>query len=151
MHIKSLILENQDKVERALNGTPRGDSTLIGGVGKGAYQNNGVWERNGEALSNEEVDKLETALIAEYDRLGGRITKNGDRVKMGSFYNFPGRRPHDKPVVKFEYRVNGRVVEVPEGTELPGEVKAVKILEESDKAEAESEVAETKVKKGKKK
>lgn len=147
MEIKSYILENQDKVERALNGTPRGDSSRIGGVGQGAYFD-GVWKKDGKELSVAEVDKLETALLAEYDRLGGRITKGGDKVKMGSFFNFPARKPHDEPKVKFEYRINGRTVEVPAGTELPGEVKAAKILAETVEAET---VEEPKVKKGKKK
>lgn len=149
MQIKSFILENPDKVERAINGTPRGDSTRIGGVGKGAYLNNGAWERDGKALSEAEAESLETAILAEYDRLAGRITKGGDKVKNGSFYNFAGKRPQDKPVVVFEYRVNGKVVEVPDGNELPGVVKAAKILASEEAMESEDE--EVKPKRGKKK
>lgn len=134
MKIKEFILENPDKVERALNGTPRGDNSSIGGVGGGAYFD-GTWKKDGENLNEEAVEKLEDAILAEYDRFGGLIRKNGDKVKTGSFYNFAARKPHETSKVVFQYRVNGKTVDVPAGVELPGEVKAAKILAETEAIE----------------
>lgn len=83
----------------------------------------------------------DAALLAEYDRIGGYITKNGEKVKTGSFYDFKAKAARKKPQIVFIYSVNGSLVEVPEGAELPGEVRAAKILEG---------VAKKKGKKGKK-
>lgn len=69
-----------------------------------------------------------TTLLAEYDRLGGLITKNGDKVKTGSFYDFEAKKPRAKPKVVFVYTVDGEFVDVPEGEELPGEVRAARTL-----------------------
>jgi hypothetical protein len=133
MEIQGFTLINTDKLERALNGTPMSDSTMKGGVGDGAYFENGVWMRNGEELSAKEVETLEFSLLAEYDKLGGLIKKGDDKVKTGSFFNFTAKKPHAKPQVVYIFNVNGKFVDVPEGTDLPGEVKAVKILEASAK------------------
>lgn len=147
---KKYELVNQEKFERALNGIQRADGTTYGGVGNGAYYNTTEerWERNGEILNEEETKELEFKLIAEYDRIGGFIRKNGDKILLGSFYDFKARMPRKEPKIVFVYKVNGRFVEVPDGVEIPGEVKAVKILEaqEAEKSEAKQK----KVKKGKK-
>jgi len=127
-NVKGYDLINVSKVDRALNGVQKNDGNFIGGIGRGAYRVEGVWKRDDIELSETEVDSLETALLAEYDKLGGLIVKGDDKVKTGSFYNIAARKPRAVPEVKFIYRIGGRVVEVPEGIELPGEVKAVKIL-----------------------
>ncbi len=150
MLVKTYILVNDDKVERALNGTPKGDGSAIGGIGQGAYQEAGIWKRSGGELSEAEVTKLEADLIAEYDKLGGLIKRGSDKVKTGSFYDFKGREARPKPQVVFYYRINGRYVEVPDGAELPGEVKAAKILDESETKDAVDEEVDEKPKRGKK-
>lgn len=106
-------LVNAEKVERALTGSVSGNGTKVGGVVKedGSYD--------------------DAALLAEYDKLGGLIKKGGDRVVMGSFYDFKNKRPQKDPKVKFVYYVNNTFVEVEEGSELPGIVKAVKVLEKA--------------------
>jgi len=114
LDIKGFTLVNPDKVERALHGTP-----VPSGARGGIANDDGTYE--------------EDKLLAEYDRLGGLIRKGGDTVKTGSFYDFGARRPHAIPKVVFVYRVNGDLVEVPEGVELPGEVKAVRVLEAKNK------------------
>lgn len=118
-------LHNPQKVERAMYGTPNEKGELSGGVAK----EDGTYD--------------EAALLAEYDRLGGYITRGTDKVKTGSFYDFRNKKPFEKPEIAFLFRVNGEEVEVPEGSELPGEVKASRILEESKKKKA----AEKKAKK----
>lgn len=150
MQIKNYTLINLQKLERALNGTPRGDSTTIGGVANGAYFEDNVWKREGIELSEEDVDKLENAILAEYDKLGGAIKKGDDNVNTGSFYDFKARKPLATPRVVFTYRINGKVVNVPEGQPEPGEVKALKILQESEEASLEDDADEKKEKKSKK-
>lgn len=129
-NVKGYTLINAEKVERALNGFQNNKGGIVGGVGKGAYRDGDVWKREDVELSETEVDSLEFALLAEYDKLGGFIKRGEDKVKTGSFYNLKAKKPHDKPVVFFVYKVGNRFVEVPDNVELPGEVKAVKILNE---------------------
>lgn len=136
--VRGFDLRNEDKVRRALDGSPDASGGAKGGVRK-------------EDGSFEDKD-----LLAEYDRIGGFISKNGDKVKTGSFYDFRNKRPRVKPEVVFVYRVEGKEVEVPEGTELPGKVKAARILAEKEsskdtlrrkprKEEKEEEVEEEEV------
>ena len=112
LKVKGFLLVNDEKIERALNGSPMQDGTRKGGVIKedGSYDDD--------------------ALLAEYDKMGGLIKKGNDKLKIGCFYNFKLRKPKVEPEIVFVFRVNGQTVEVPAGVELPGEVKAVKILEE---------------------
>ena len=145
-------LVNAEKVDRALNGILKPDSTRVGGIGGGAYQENDIWKRDGVELTDEEVSKLEFDLLAEYDKYYGFIKRGGDKVQAGSFYDFKGRQPRKEPKVSFVYRFGSKVVIVPDGVELPGEIKAQKILKEAQKAQIEEdeEVKETKkVKKAK--
>jgi hypothetical protein len=74
--------------------------------------------------------------------------KGTDQVKMGSFYDFSNKRPLKEPKVVFTYKINGKVVEVPDGAELPGIVKAARVLaneEAADEEKVEEEKAEKKV------
>lgn len=119
--VKGFQLVNPEKVERALYGTPDAKSVRKGGI---ANPTSGTFD--------------EDLLLAEYDKLGGLITRNGDRVKMGSFYDFGAGKPREKAEITFVYRVNGRVVEVADGVELPGSVKAAKVLAAETKAEAKT-------------
>jgi len=114
MKVKEFELVNPQKVERALHGNSTPDG-VKGGIAKtdGSYNDD--------------------ALIAEYDHLGGAILRGNDKVKMGSFYDFGAKSPREKPNIVFIYRVSGTEVEVPDGEELPGIVKAVKVLEENKK------------------
>jgi len=115
--VKDFELVNPEKVARALKIVTREDGTYD-----------------------------ENELIAQYDKYGGLIRKATDKVKMGSFYDFKNKKAKAKPEVVFTYRVNGKIVDVPEGVELPGIVKAVKVLEE---AQAEEIVVGKKSKKKK--
>lgn len=145
---KGFELINGEKVERALNGTNTG-TRMIGGVGNGAYYDEGTeeWMREGKKLTEVEVAALENAVLAEYDRLGGAIRKgNGDLVKMGCFYDFKGRKPIEKPKVITVHKVNGAVVEVGEDEEEPGDVKAARILANEEKKKKETQKKSTKKK-----
>lgn len=93
-------------------------------------QNSVKLDRAREKLGEDATD---TDLLVAYDKLGGLITKGGQPLKVGCFFNVKTKKAHDKPKAIYIYSVGGRLVEVPEGTELPGEVRAAKILEEEDK------------------
>lgn len=108
--VKGFTLVNAQKVERALYGAPNSENEMIGGIA--------------DADGTYDDDKL----LAEYDRLGGLIKKGDDNVKTGSFYDFKKKQPKEKPTVDFVYRVNGQEVIVPAGKELPGIIKATRIL-----------------------
>jgi hypothetical protein len=108
--VKGYKLANMDKVRRALAGSPNAEGVFIGGVEKadGSYDDD--------------------ALLAEYDRIGGLILKDSDKVRTGSFFDFGAKKPAEKPKVELEFRVNGELVFVPEGKKVPGEVEAAKVV-----------------------
>ena len=128
MIIKGYTLVNAEKLDRALNGAQQADSSRIGGVGNGAYYEKG-WKKEGVKLEAKEVDVLETALLAEYDKLGGLIYKDSDKVKMGSFYDFKAKKPFVKPVVKLVFMINGKEVEIVEDAPVPAIVQAARTLQ----------------------
>ncbi len=116
MNVKKYTLKNSEKVDRALNGTLLGNGSKIGGIVKedGSYDDD--------------------ALLAEYDKLGGLITNNdGDIVKTGSFYDFKNKKAKTKAEVMLTFKINGRVVDVPEGKEMPKIVEASRIVEQDKK------------------
>lgn len=107
MNILEFTVVNAEKWDRAINGTIGREGRLTGGVG--------------EKASDE-------AKLAEYDRLGGLIMKGKNKVKMGSFYDFEARKPRVKPEITFVFRdIDGDEVLVPEGEEIPLEVKAAEM------------------------
>jgi hypothetical protein len=142
MEIGNFQLANLDKLERALNGHLGNDGHMTGGVANLAYQEDGVWKREGAELSEKEVATLEAAILVEYDRIGGLIKRDGEKVATGGFYDFKAKTAHKTPQVKVEYRIGERVMLVPDGEAVPNIVKAQKLMKEED--------AEVKVKKGKK-
>lgn len=93
MIIGDFVLENEEKLNRALHGTVTRGGKLTGGVGE---------------------DAPEEAIIAEYDRLGGYITKDDLKVMMGSFYDFDKKKPREKPEVTFVAKIDGDLIEVTE-------------------------------------
>lgn len=104
-------LANPEKVRRALEGSPTSRGENTGGV----------------ARPDGTFDPY--ALLAEYDRIGGLIRRGTDKVKTGSFYDTKAKKARVEPAVVFQYLVNGEVVEVEDGQELPGIVRAARMLE----------------------
>ena len=101
-------LVNDEKVERAQHGSLGREGKLYGGVGDEASPE---------------------ALLAEYDRLGGLITKGGLRVKMGSFYDFEKKQPRPESELAFLADVDGEQCEVTEE-----EAKTLKSVQEKKEA-----------------
>lgn len=114
--VGDLELMNSEKVRRALDGTTNAKGIITGGVRKA----DGTFDT--------------AALLAEYDRIGGLIMRNGSKVKTGCFFDFgPAKTPFKKPVVVTIHNINGQWVEVADGDPEPDIVKAAKILEKAKK------------------
>lgn len=96
--VGSFVLEFKPKYERAV-------TNLISTVGE---------------------DYTEEQLLAEYDRLGGRITFEGENVKMGSFWDFKTKKAIKKPKPK----ITKRKVVVEEEIEMEVPVKKTKKKED---------------------
>jgi len=84
---------NQEKLDRAINGVKNGATLVFKGVG--------------DAATPEEV-------LANYDKTGGLILKDGQIVKTGSFYDFENKKPRKVPEVTFLVELDGNRVEVSE-------------------------------------
>jgi hypothetical protein len=108
--VKGYELTNQDKVRRALEGSPSRTGEAVGGI----MLPDGTYD-----------DDL---LLATYDKMGGGIRKNGDIVKNGSFYDFRAKKPREKAEVVLTFRINGEIVDVPEKEEVPMIVKAAQTM-----------------------
>ncbi len=74
-------------------------------------------------------DKDEKALLAEYDRLGGYITLDGEKVKNGSFWDYKEGKARSKPevvVIKKARAATEKKVEVDLEEEAPKKKKSSK-------------------------
>ena len=94
--INGYELVNSEKIDRAKKGV--------------VYAEKGRVDKVGGLSDNYTPEQL----LAEYDRLGGLIKKNGVKVKSGSFYDFDNKKPFEKPNVKFVSEVEGEQVELTE-------------------------------------
>ncbi len=72
--INGYVLVNSEKFNRAIFGTVGAEGKMTGGVGEGASPE---------------------AILAEYDKLGGLILKDGVKMEMGSFYDFENKCPRE--------------------------------------------------------
>lgn len=111
--LSGYVCVNEEKLKRVIYGSMVSGGKLSGGVGE---------------------DAPEKDVLAEYDKLGGLITKKGIKVKTGSFYDFENKKARIKPKVILLFTdVAGRIVEVPEGKAIPPEVRAAQYLDEEKK------------------
>ena len=93
MRVGDYELVNDEKLDRAINGTIGKGGAMTGGVGQGA---------------------ADGAILAEYDRLGGLIQKNGLKVATGAFWDCEKKKPAENPNPVFEVVVEGSIVDVTE-------------------------------------
>lgn len=120
-------LANEEKLNRAVYGHMIQEGKLEGGVGEGATPE---------------------AVLAEYDKLGGLILKGNHKVKTGSFYDFPARKPKATPEVLLVFRdLDDNIIEIPEGEALPMEVVAAERIKEKKGAKKVIKIAKKVVKK----
>ena len=129
MNIGKYTLVNDEKVQRALVGTPTRLGQLSGGL-----QSRPDWS----TLKQEEKDKI---LLAEYDKLGGLITKGGLKVSSGTFWDFKQKGLKDKPSETFEMNIEGDIIAISEdeakaidsAKKKVAEIKAKKIADSGEK------------------
>lgn len=93
LQIGDYTLVNDEKIDRAVNGSMTRGGMLTGGVGRNAD---------------------EDVLLSKYDELGGLIMKGKLKVKTGSFFDFKEKKTRLEPKVLFEMSMNGRVMVVDE-------------------------------------
>lgn len=131
------VLDNPEKVNRAIYGFVSSGGQMKGGVGEGASDD---------------------AILAEYDRLGGLILLGGRKVKTGSFYDILAKKPRATPKVILVVKTSKGFVEVP-ADKIPVEALAEEMADdvapESDEDDEndgeESPAKSSKPAKGKKK
>lgn len=124
--IDGFKLENPDKVERAVHGDMGRNGALEGGLG------------------DEVASKNPSLVLARYDKLAGYITKDGIKIKTGSFWDFKAKAPRKEPEVMYIFNVGGDRVEVDDPKNLSDAIRKVETI----RTEAEEKV---KVKKSKSK
>lgn len=118
--INGFQIENAEKLERVVYGNMGRGSELVGGLG---------------------VDADPELVLANYDKLAGFITKDGVKVKTGSFWDFKAKAPRKTPEVMFIFNIGGDNVEVDDPTNLH---KAIEVVGKARKEKEE------KIKKAKK-
>jgi hypothetical protein len=119
--INGFVLENPDKLERVVFGNMGRAGVLEGGLGENAEPE---------------------LVIAHYDKIAGHITKDGTKVKRGSFWDFEKKAPRATPEIMFVFKIGGENVEVDNPANL---AKAIKVVEEV-KMEKENKVRAAKAK-----
>lgn len=117
MNILGFELVNEEKIERAMHGTITRGGVLKGGVGD--------FQPTSEKTEEEERTMWEMKLMAEYDRLGGLVLKEGLKVKTGAFYSFETKKSRQEPVVTFITEFEGQIIEVDES-----EARTLKLAKE---------------------
>ncbi len=124
-------LANEEKLDRAKNGSITREGKAEGGVGE---------------------DASDELILAAYDRLGGLIRKNGDKIQMGCFCDFEESKKAGRvvviedPFLVFEHRDSeGNLHLVDEDEDEPEAVKMAK-LEKKDKSKEHREEVETEAK-----
>ena len=119
--VNGFVMENQDKVDRVKLGNMGRAGTLEGGLGE---------------------DAKPELVLAHYDKLAGYITKDGIKIKTGSFWDFTKKKPREKPELMYIFNVGGEKIEVADPKDL---AKAVGMVEKAV-AEKEQKVKEKKAK-----
>lgn len=104
--INGFKLENADKLERVILGNMGRAGVLEGGLG---------------------LDAEPETVLAHYDKVAGHITKDGTKIKRGSFWDFTLKKPRAIPEIMFLFKIGGEFVEVDDPTNLS---KAIKVVEE---------------------
>lgn len=100
------VLENDVKVRRAIEGTISREGKLEGGVG---------------------ADAAPEVIRAAYDKLGGLITKGGNKVRTGAFWDFERGEARKEPEIVYEHRTQSGELVTFKGEAEPIEVAAEKV------------------------
>lgn len=121
-NIDGYVLQNAEKLERVIFGNMGRGGVLEGGLGL------------------EQAEKNPSLVLAHYDKLAGYITKDGIKIKTGSFWDFTRgvNKPRKEPEIMYVFNIGGEKVEVDNPQNLSQAIntvqKAVKEKEEKVKA-----------------
>lgn len=124
--IDGFVLENADKLERVVMGDMQRNG-MVGGVGE---------------------DADPALVLARYDRIAGLITKDGTRVKTGSFWDFKANTPRETPEITFVYNIGGDTVEVADPAELGKAIQTLETARNKKADEFQAKKARAKAKRG---
>ncbi len=121
--INGFVLENPDKLERVVMGNMGRAGVLQGGLG---------------------IDADPELVLAHYDKIAGHITKDGVKVKRGSFWDFTRgvNLPRKVPEIMFIFNIGGEKVEVDDPANLSKAIQEVEV----ERVKKETKVKEKKAK-----
>ncbi len=85
----------------------------------------GVVGRAGEAQGGLGLEADPELVLALYDKLAGFITKDGVKVKTGSFYDFKLKKPRAIPELMYIFNIGGDNVEVDDPANLHRAIEVV--------------------------
>ena len=99
--INGFVLENDEKLRRAIYGEIGREGTPVGGVG-------------------EDADPYD--VLVAYDQKGGYITHDGAKVENGAFYDYQTKLARPEPDITYVYNIGGNFIRVKSKAELEKEV-----------------------------
>ncbi len=134
--IDGFVLENEDKLRRAIEGEPARSGQSTGGL----------------LEKYKELELIpEAEVLAHYDKLGGYITKGiggGERVKVknGAFWDTRKKQPREKPEIMFVFKIGGNFIEVDDPSKLAQAITKVEnaVAEDAKKNQEKRERAKRK-------
>lgn len=112
-HINGFVLENGDKLERV----------VAGDMGRGGVLEGGLGEEAAPEL-----------VLAHYDKIGGLITKDGIKIKNGSFWDIKAKKPRVEPDVKYLFNIGGDIVETDAPSNLATAIAEVEVARSKKEA-----------------
>ena len=127
--VNGFVMENQDKIDRVKYGDMGRSGTLEGGIGE------------------EEAAKNPELVLARYDKIAGFITKDGVKIKTGSFWDFKLKAPRKEPEVIYIFNVGGDKVEVTDPSKLAQAISTVETVRASEEAKVKEKKSKSKFKK----
>ena len=134
--IDGFVLENEDKLRRAIEGEPARSGQPTGGLLE-------------KYVELEKIPPQE--VLAHYDKLGGYITKGiggGQRVKVknGAFWDARKKIPRERPEIMFVFKVGGNFIEVDDPAKLAQAISKVEnaVAEDAKKNQEKRERAKRK-------
>ena len=108
--VGTFTLHSREKLSRVIDGYTNSRGEILAGLGEEALTTNA------------------DLVIALYDKQAGYITgKEGAKVLLGSFFDFKKKQPRENPEISYVFRINGKRVEMKEGSEKPLEVQATEL------------------------
>lgn len=123
--IDGFKLENPDKLERVIHGDLGRAGVMEGGLGENAEP---------------------SLVLATYDKLAGFITKDGVKIKTGSFWDFKAKAPRKTPEIKYIFRISGEFVEVDDPSQLAEAISTVEKVRTEKEEKVKAKKAKSKFK-----